>query len=135
MITAMNGERHSVGLLRGGHTKGNRQHDCIAVRHDGNLHRFFGVMPVGNIDIVGEGRAGKARADSPYVDDLMGNAEPFGTGFGRIQFLSVALAIVEGEEGCELMFGCYSISKRNRIESAGADDERFHKSGFLVLTG
>ncbi len=58
VIAAMNCKRHGFGLLGRCHTKGNRQHDGIAVGNDGDFHRFLGIMAVRNIDIIRQGRAG-----------------------------------------------------------------------------
>ena len=80
MIAPMHGDRDRVGFLCGSKTKGDGKHDGVAVRNDSGLHRFLGVMAVGNVDIVSQRRAGEMAADIFDVDDLVGHAEPLGAG-------------------------------------------------------
>ena len=98
MIAAMHGSCHCVRLLRGGNPEGDRQHDGVAVGHNRRLHGVFGIMAVGNGDIIGERRPCQMRADRADIDDMMRHVQTHGTGGGKIQLLFVALAIVEGEK-------------------------------------
>ncbi len=91
-------------------------------------------MAVRHIDVIGERRAGQACANGADIDDLMRDAKPFCAGLGEVQLLLVALAVIEREQACEFMFRRHFVGKRNGVQSAGADDERFHIL-ILVLTG
>ncbi|MNY44868.1 hypothetical protein D3C86_1799310 [compost metagenome] len=75
------------------------------------------------------------RADGADIDDMMRHAETPRAIGGKIQFLLVALAIIEGDESEKFMFRGDFMRKRNGVQSAGADDDGFHKLGSLVLTG
>lgn len=57
VVATMHGGRHGLIALRCRDAKADRQHDRIAVWHDGDLHRVFGVMPIGHVDIIGQGGA------------------------------------------------------------------------------
>ncbi len=91
-------------------------------------------MPVRHVDIIGQRRAGELAADGSHVDDLMENAEPCCAGCRVIQFFSVSLAVVEGDQPEQFLLDGYSVGKRNAIQSAGADDNGLHIF-VLVLSG
>ncbi len=126
MIAAVNRDSNSVCLLSSRKPEGNRQHDRIAVRHDRRLHGFLGIVPVRHLDIICQSRSGQMPADGGDVDDLMRHAEAPGAGTGEFQFLAMPLAVVEGDESDKLMFGCNLVGERNRVQSAGADDDSLH---------
>ena len=52
-----------------------RQHDCVAVGHNGDAHGIFGVMPVGYGNIIGQRRARQCGPNAAHVDDIMGDAK------------------------------------------------------------
>jgi hypothetical protein len=51
----MHGGGDGVISLRSSDAKTDGQHDRIAVGHDRDAHRLFGVMAVRHVDIVGQG--------------------------------------------------------------------------------
>ncbi|QTK82456.1 Hypothetical protein AT6N2_L1732 [Agrobacterium tumefaciens] len=135
MIAAVNGNRHCIRLLCGSQPERDGEHDGIAVRHHGGTHRLLRIMPVRHLHIIGQCGTGEVRADGSDIDDMMRHTEPSGAIGGKIQFLPVALAIIEGDESKKVMFRGDFMRKRNGVQSAGADDDGFHSSGSLVLTG
>ena len=104
--------------MGGGKAETDGQHDGVAVGDDGDFHRLFGVMPVGHVHIVGQGRARQTRADIAHVDDLMRHTEAFGGGGGEFDFLHVALAVVEGQKRMQVAFLRHDVGKGNGIQSA-----------------
>ncbi len=74
-------------------------------------------------------------ANGADIDYVMRHPEARGAGGGKIQFLLMTLAIIEGKQGEQLVFRSNSVRKRNGVQSAGADDDGFHSLGSLVLTG
>ena len=74
MIAAMNSSSNSVGVSRAGDAVSDGEHDGVTVRHDGNFHGVFGIVSVGDIEIVGEGGAGKFCADIGDIEQDMFNA-------------------------------------------------------------
>lgn len=135
MVTAMHGDRHRIRLLRRRQPESDGEQDGIAVRHHGGAHGLFRIMAIGHVDIVGECRTGQMRADGSDIDDMMRHAKARGATGGEIQFLLVALAIIEGDESEKFVFRRDFMGKRNGVQSAGADHDGFHKLGSLVLTG
>ncbi len=136
MVPAMDGNGDGVGLLRRGEAEGDRQHDGVAVRHHRSLHRLFGIMAIGHVDVIGQRRSGQMPANAGDVDDLVWNAKPVGTGRGEVEFLAMALAVIEGKNADEFVLGRdITVRERNGVQSAGADDDSSHNNGSLVLTG
>ena len=126
MIAAMHGGRNSLIAVGGGNSETDRQHDGVAVRHDGDAHRVLGVMAVRHIDVVGQRRSGERGTDPAHVHQVMRNAEPLRRRGREVELLAVALAVIEGHQPGELMLIGGDMSERHGIESARADDESFH---------
>ena len=72
MIATMHRRRHRIRLLRGGDAEGADQHDRIAVWCDDQLHAVFGMVSIGHINIIGQGRAAEQFANRAYIDNVTG---------------------------------------------------------------
>ncbi len=83
MIAAMNGKRHRIGFLCCCDAEGDDKHDGVAIRNDRDFHRFFSVVAVRHIDVIGERRAGQACANGADIDDLMRDAKPFAQAWAK----------------------------------------------------
>ncbi len=119
----------------GGNAIGDRQHDRIPVGDNGDPHRFFGIMPVGYIHIISQRGSGQRRTDPAHIDDVMGNIQTFGAERGIVQFLAVTLTVVERHQPRQLAICRHHMSERHRIQSAGADDNRFHFLTLVLIPG
>lgn len=126
VVAAMDRDRYGIGLLGCRQSKRNRQHDGIAVGHDRGTHCFLGVMAIRHLDIISQSRACQMCADGSDVDDMVRHRQPLCAERCKLQFLFMALAIIERDECKQLMFRRDFMRKRNRVQSAGADDDCFH---------
>lgn len=126
VVAAMHCGGHRVGLLRRSQAEGHGEHDGVAVRHDGRLHRLFGIMAVRHLDIVSQRRARQMRADRAHVDQVERHAEPVGRGPREVQLLGMALAVIEGNQSRELVLGGDLVGERHGVEPARADHIGFH---------
>lgn len=126
MISAVDGSGHRIGLLRGGNPEGDGQHDGVPIRHHRDPHGVFGIVPVGHVHIISQRRAAQVPANIADIDNLVRNSQPLGADSGKAEFLFVPLAVIERKQANEFLLGRHLVSERNRVQSAGADDEGIH---------
>ena len=83
-------------------------------------------MAVGRRYIICQRRPRQRRPDRARADDMMRNAQLFGTALSVVQFLAVSLAVIERGKALQCPLGGKNMGKRNRVQPARADKIRSH---------
>ena len=102
-------------------TGGQRQQNHVAIGHHGGFNVVFGVMPLGDINIRGQRRAGHHFVHGADINNLVGNALGLTYGPGRFQFTHMALAIVERQGMYPVTPGPSQVQQREGIHPSGVN--------------
>jgi len=106
----------------------NREKDHVPIGHDGALHRFLGVVPLGDFDFRrGQAAASEEWLDGRQVGSGLRDAKLRANRGGVVELAAVALSIVDGKGVQFVACVAQVIEEDSGIEPSGIDDDSFHE--------
>ena len=131
MVAAVYRGDYRVAAFRRGYTECDREHDSVAVRHHGGTHGFLRIVAIRNRTAARQRRSCQEASDGGDIHHVVRHHQVRRTTARVLQLFFVALAVVERHQTRECSFGGYFVCKRDGIQSAGTDNDRFHEGSLF----
>ena len=128
MIARVRGDHQALGADAFRVAGGDGEHDAVAERDDGLLHRLFRVMALRDV-AAGLEKVGFEQAVHEIErDHLMENAGPISVEFRKRNLARVVLrAVVEGQASGHLVRAEHLVKRGDRIHPAAQQHADFHR--------